>query len=88
MRLHKITTLGDVVEMASPVLGGLGGLVLLVHDNDLFPGRGELDRVCPHVGDWGHEVLEGRVVGVVHEEGEDAESEEGALEARVLVNVV
>jgi hypothetical protein len=38
-----------------------------------------VDRVRPEVRDGGHEFLVGRVVGVVHEEGEDAEGEEGAL---------
>lgn len=76
--LHKVTTLGDVIEVAGPVLVGLEGLVLFVHGDDVLPGRGELDGVRPHVGDGGDEVLEGGVVGVVHEEGEDAEDEEGS----------
>lgn len=79
MLLHIVPALGDVVLVLDAVLVGADGLVALVHGDDVLPGDEEVDGVAPEVGCGGQEVLEGGVGGVVHEEGEDAEGEEGAL---------
>jgi hypothetical protein len=87
MHLHEVAALGDVVDVAGAMVAGLDGLVLFVLDNDIPPGIEEVNGVGPECGDGGDEVLEGRVVGVVHEEGEDAEEEESALMSCVLVGL-
>jgi hypothetical protein len=79
MHLHKKAALGDIVEVVGAVLLRLLGLVLLVKGNDILPADKEVDGVHPEVRDGRDEILVRRVVGVVHEEGEDAESEEGTL---------
>lgn len=61
--------------MTDAVLAGLGGLVLLVQGNDVLPGREEVGRLVPEVGQGGNEVFEGGVVGVVDEEGVEGEGE-------------
>lgn len=79
VHLHKVPALRDVVEVSGPVLGGLEGLVLLVHEDDVFPLGEEVSRLVPQVRYRRHEVLEGRVVGVVHEEGVHSHGEKSAL---------
>lgn len=79
VHLHEVAAFGHVVDVAGAVVLSLGGLVLFVLDDDVLPGVEEVDGLVPEVGDGRHEVLEGGVVGVVHEEGGDAEEEEGAL---------
>lgn len=79
MHLHKKAALGNIVEVVGAVLLGLLGLVLLVKGDDVLPADKEVDGVRPEVRDGRDEILVRRVVGVVHEKGEDAESEEGSL---------
>lgn len=79
VHFHVVLALRHIVKMTGSVLIGFDGLVFLVQQNDVFPSGYEVRRVLPQVGDGRDEIFEWRVVGVVHEEGEDSERKQGAL---------
>ena len=79
MHLHEVSSFRIVVEAIVAVLDGLLGFVLFVKRDDLFPSDEEVGRPVPEIGDGWYKRLVGRVEGIVHEEGEDAEAQEGAL---------
>lgn len=79
VHLHKVPPLGNVVDVLVPVFDSLESLVLLVHEDDVLPLGEEVSGLLPQVRNRGHEILEGRVVGVVHEEGVHPHSQQRAL---------
>lgn len=79
MHLHKVPPLGNVVDVSVPVLGSLESLVLLVHEDDVLPLGEEVSGLLPQVRYRRHEILEGGVVGVVHEEGVHSHGQQRAL---------
>lgn len=86
VHLHKVPPLSNVVNVSVPVLGSLASLVLFMHEDDVLPLGEEVGGLLPQVRYRGHEILEGRVVGVVHEEGVHSHGQQRALRGQENVS--